>query len=118
MVLRLAKRQSRARQTHHEWPMSNRSRHIYSASHDNRRQTERNEACFNCRGAKEEKQSLKEPSAKECYTAQPTPNRASFELAQGWPRCEGGRQYVNVASLLPAVRLLERQSRTSASLMR
>lgn len=44
----------------------------------------------------------KEPSAKESGTAQPTPNRAPFELAQGWPRCEGGRQYVNVASWHPA----------------
>jgi len=44
-----------------------------------------------------------EPSAKESGTAQPTPNRAPFELAQGWPRCEGGRQYVNVASWHPAV---------------
>ena len=65
--------------------MSNRSRHIYSASHDNRRQTERNEACFNCRGAteedevKEEKQSLKEPSAKESGTA-----RGSVNSATGW----------------------------------
>ena len=45
--------------------MGNRSRHICGTSHDNRRQTERNEACFNCWGAKEEKQSLKEPSAEE-----------------------------------------------------
>ncbi len=45
----------------------------------------------------------KEPSAKGSDTAQPTPNRAPFELAQGWPRCEGGRQYVNVASWHPAV---------------
>ena len=45
--------------------MGSRSRHICGTSHDNRRQTERDEACFNCRGAKEEKQSLKEPFAKE-----------------------------------------------------
>ena len=60
-------------------PMSNRSRHIYSASHDNRRQTECNEDCFNCRGAKEEKQSLKEPSSKESGTA-----RGSVNSATGW----------------------------------
>ena len=59
--------------------MSNRSKHICGTSHDNRRQTERNEACFNCRGAKEEKQSLKEPSAKESGTAQWSLTRPS-----GW----------------------------------
>ena len=46
-------------------PIGNCSRHICGTSHDNRRQTERNEACFYCRGAKEEKQSLKEPSVRK-----------------------------------------------------
>jgi len=44
--------------------------HLRCGAHDNRRQTERNKACFNCQGAKEEKQSLKEPYAKENGTAQ------------------------------------------------
>ena len=57
--------------------MGKRSRHICGTSHDNRRQTERDEACFNCRGAKEEKQSLKEPYAKESGTARGSVNSAT-----------------------------------------
>lgn len=55
---------------------------------------------------------LRDKPAKEPYARKAVlPSRAPFELAQGWPRCEGGRQYVNVAGWHPAVRLLERQSR-------